>query len=360
MQEKIERIAKWSMEEEALPWGIEFNQTLRCNLRCKFCWREPTKINHNNELSLNDYKKVINEAAKLKVKEVKIIGGGEPLCKDETIEIMKLIKKNNMFGYICTNGTLFKEKDIKELVEIGWDHLKISLHGPCNTHDFLTGAKGSFNAAIKNIKLFVKYKKRLKRKKPFIEIGVVLVNKNYDKLIEMFRLAKKLDLQAVFIEPVTVYSDLGGKLKLNKKQEEEFEKIARMADKIAIRSRIQTNLPYFFDSKLIEKTNKMTEVMKNLPNPKENDFFSIPCYEPFYRMGIRVDGTVGPCGFFDEESPENIKKKSLKEIWFGPYLKIRRNQMLKRRLPAYCAKCCTTLVVNNQEVQKQLRKCTGN
>ena len=108
----------------------------------------------------------------------------------------------------------------------------------------------------------------------------------------------------------------------------------------------------------------MVEVIKfdlqNLGKKKKNEFFSIPCYEPFYRMGIRVDGTVGPCGFFDTESSANIKNKSLKEIWFGSYFQNRRNQMFKRELPNYCKKCCTTLVANNQEIREQLRRCIGN
>ncbi|MAG50315.1 hypothetical protein CL621_01580 [archaeon] len=358
--EKIERLLKWSQGKNDFPFGIELSPTLKCNLECKFCWREENDgINYDNELSFEKYKDIIKEAAELKVKEIRIIGGGEAFCRKDMVKIMELIKQENFYGYVCTNGTLFNESSVDELIRIGWDYIKISLHGPdADTHDFLTGVKGSFDNVIKNIKLFQKYKKD----KPVLEFGIVLVNKNYNKIVEMIELANKLDVQSVFVEPITVYSDVGKQLKLNDEQRKEFVKIAKEAKQLADKYKIQTNLECFFDTNLIENTNKMEEIIKfDLQNPKnKNDFFSIPCYEPFYRIGIRTDGVVGPCGFFDTKSLANVKDKSLKEIWFGDYFQKRRKQMLEKKLSNYCAKCCTTLVANNQEIRGKLKRCIGN
>jgi MoaA/NifB/PqqE/SkfB family radical SAM enzyme len=355
MNEIIKKLLAWKNGSTENPYSIELSPTLKCNLNCLFCWRHSVKeFDTMNELNFSTYKRLIEEAKKLDVKEIKIIGGGEATCRKDTFKIMELIKKNNMFGYICTNGTLFHEDEVKKLVHIGWDHIKISLHGPnAEIHDFLTSSNGSFKKAINTILLFKKYKHILKKDKPYIELGIVLVNKNFNRIIDFVRLAKKLNVDAVFLEPITTYSENGDKLKLNKKQIEETKKILKKAIKLTRTDTIDNNFLFFIKDKLIEKTNVMNEVI--VDNKNMHDFINIPCYEPFYRMGIRMDGIVCPCGFFDESSTENIRHKSLREIWFGDYFNNRRRQMLENKLSDYCKKCCTTLVVNNLILRKKLQ-----
>ena len=333
----------------APPYGIELAPTLRCNINCLFCWREESKdVNYSNELYFEDYKKIIEESASLGVKEVKIIGGGDALCKERIIDLMCLIKDRNIFGYICTNGLLFKEEDIKVLVKKRWDHIKFSFHGPDEeTNDAITRSEGSFKKTIEVIGWINKYKKD----RPKLEFGMVLINKNYNKIKDMIELAHQLNVESVFVEPITVYSKLGESLSLNKEQMEEFKILAKESQELANKYGIETNLQHFYTSKLVEKTSKMNEVILK---ENRNDFVNSACFEPFYRLGVRVDGQVCPCGFFDEESPENVKMKSLKEIWNSDYFNDLRSKMLNKDLPEHCKKCCTTLIVNNQEIRKKL------
>jgi len=349
MEEIVKRLTKWKNGETAPPYGIELAPTLRCNINCLFCWREESKkVDYQNEISFEDYKRVIDEASEIGVKEVKIIGGGDALCKEGIIDLMCMIKDKKMFGYLCTNGLLFKEEDLKRLAEKRWDHIKLSLHAPDEkTNDHITRSKGSFKKAIKNIEILNGYKKD----KPKLEFGIVLINKNYNKVKEMIELAHSLNVRSVFIEPITVYSKLGESLRLNKKQTKGFQAIAKDAYRLSKDYRIETNLQHFFESKLVESTSKMDKVI--LANEKKG-FVSAACFEPFYRMGVRVDGQVCPCGFFDEESPENVKHKSLKEIWLSPYFERLRAKMIGKDLPKQCKKCCTTLVINNQDLRKKL------
>ena len=218
MDEKIKRLLNWAKGKKDLPYSIELSPTLRCNLNCLFCWRYGKKVETGDELSLEEYKKILKEAKELKVREIRIIGGGEPLIRKDTFEIMRIVKRNGMFGYICTNGTLFSEKNIKELVKIGWDHVKISFHAPTKKlQDLLAGGE-SFEKIVKNIKLFVKCKRKLKTSKPKLEVGLVLNKLNFRKVVSMVNLVKKLGVNAFFIEPLTVYTSFGKKLKLNKKE----------------------------------------------------------------------------------------------------------------------------------------------
>jgi radical SAM protein with 4Fe4S-binding SPASM domain len=355
--EKIKRLITWAKDKKAFPLSIELSPTLKCNLNCLFCWRQENNDIDSEELTFEKYKEILKEASEMDVKEVRVIGGGEPLFRKDTFGIMKEIKSRRMFGYICTNGTLFNERMIKELIQIGFDHVKISLHGSnANIHDFLVDVKGAFEKSLKNIALFNKWKRKLKKEKPFIEIGTVLVRENYRDIPNIINLAHTSNVQYFFIEPVTVYSKIGEKLKLKKEELKEFERIAIESKKIANGFGIRNNLSDFIDSKFVEKTGRMEEILKGSIGNKRSKFLSLPCYEPWLRMGIRADGIVCPCGFFDEQSNENVKEKSLKEIWFGEYFNLRRRQILNGKLPEHCKKCCVTLVVENKLIRNELEK----
>lgn len=353
MQEEIvRRISNWMRGKKDFPYSLELSPTLRCNLYCLFCWRYGKRVDFEDELTLREYKRVLKEAYQLRVREIRIIGGGEPLLRKDTLEIMKEIKRYGMFGYICTNGTLFSEEMIKVLVRIGWDHIKISFHAPDKKTQDLLSQGESFEKIVKNIRRFVEMKKKIKSRKPKIEIGLVLNRLNFKKVVSMVELAKKLGVQALFVEPLTVYTKKGKELKLKKKEIEEFKEIARKAHSIS--NNLETNLEQFFSPSLIENTGRMIEEIKKFIKKKRNDFLSIPCYEPWWRMGIRVDGWVCPCGFLDQSTTENVRKKSLREIWFSKYFEERRRQLIHKDIPEYCQKCCTTLIHFNQIIREKL------
>lgn len=352
----VETLVKWYGGEAPPPYGIELAPTLRCNLDCLFCWRYgKEEIDFLEELPLGKYLEIIDDAAAMGVSEFKVIGGGEASARPETIEILEAIKRHGMFGYLCTNGTLFREADVGRLVDCAFDHIKISFHGAeAPTHDDLVGRKGSYDKVLRNVKRFGALKGRGGRP-PKIEFGVVLGNRNAAEVPDIVRLAADLGVEAVFIEPVTVYSDMGATLKLDAEGRREFGGITRRAKEIADAAGIETNLDNFFESTLVEATGKMIGVLDG--HASEGDpFIDAPCFEPFYRVGVRVDGRVGPCGFFDEAGAESIRDKRLADVWLGEYFQQRRLEMLERRLGAYCSRCCTTLVDNNRIIREKVRK----
>lgn len=219
-KEALERLKMWSEGKEAPPLHIDIEPTSSCNLRCKFCWtRSKERVKNCQYLRTLTNKKlleIVNEAAKLGVKEWEIAGGWEPMFKPNAVfKIMTLIKKYGMYGSITTNGNLFTRNMIKKLVEIGWDRILFSLEGPdAETHDFLTQVKGSFKRETRNIRLFNEWKEKLGKKKPLYSIHSVLTNKNYDKLERMIELGKELGCDGVNFEPLMVWSKEGEKTKV--------------------------------------------------------------------------------------------------------------------------------------------------
>jgi MoaA/NifB/PqqE/SkfB family radical SAM enzyme len=357
MNEIIEKLKVWSKGKESGPYAIDLNPTDDCNLKCLSCWQRNSKFSKldSKRYQLSDEKllNLIDEGFELRVGWWEITGGGEPLLRSITPKLMKKIKGLKMHGSITTNGTLFSEGLLKDLVKISWDKITFSIDGPdASTNDYLRGKNGALNSAIKALKTIKRLKSRFKKQTPMITFNTVLSNKNYDKTVKIIKLAKKVGCSEVNFEPITIHSELGEKLKLNLDQTRKFQQKIKETQKTADKLGIKTNIQGFKEKRLIEKSNSMQEVLNQ--ETKENSFFSITCYEPWYRLVIKVDGTAGPCCIYDDKRM-NVKNQTLKEIWFSRRFNKIRKRRIKKKFSKYCSICNAGQVLTNRALRKELK-----
>ncbi|MAG50763.1 hypothetical protein CL621_03965 [archaeon] len=348
MEKKIERLLDWACGKKVSPITIELNPTEKCNLKCKSCWQRANDTK-TNELSTDKLLSIVKEAAELGVKEFRIPGSGEPFVRNDILDVMKEIKKHNMYGLLITNGTLLTKEIVEELVKISWDCITFSIDGPdAETNDYLRG-NGVFEKIIKNLVLL----KNIKKDKPLIRFNVVLSNKNYNKLHEMILLAHNFGCKDVQFQAMTVWGEEGKNLLLNQKQKGELPRYIEKAREFSEKYNIFTDIENSLGAELINNTNKMDEVIKEKSNG-ENKFLSLPCFEPFYNMIIRPDGSVGPCAVFGKEESDNISEKTLKEVWFGDVFNKMRASLLDKQLFSFCKQCCTAVHVENVKIKNKL------
>lgn len=363
-KEVIRRLAKWVKGEPQPPIRIDLEPTLSCNLKCKFCWQRSEnrlrQCNYSSPLTEKRILKIVDEAAELGVLEWQIAGGWEPMVKPKfCMEIMKKIKKHDMYGCLTTNGTLFKKEYIQELVKIGWDQILFSLEGPnAKIHDYLTGVKGSFEKSVEAMSLFKQYKQKPGIKKPVYSFHTVLTNKNYNYLEEMIRWGNKLGVCGVCFEPLNTWSEEGTKLKLNEEQTKEFQNLIPHALKVSKKLNIPTNIESLQESRLIKKEN-MTKVIESdiqeINEEKNHPLLTVPCFNPWLNLEIRISGHVVPCRLCDTHQYANkVHNKSLKEVWCGDYFSRIRNQVLGNKLPRYCKTCASGVIVDFRGLRKEL------
>ena len=131
------------------PKSISLTITNHCNLRCKMCgqWSEEGYINLNkdilkNEMTLADWKRVIDEVAEHQIGSV-LLRGGEVFLYPSIIELLDYIHGKGMFISIDTNGTMLKDF-AADIVRIGNIHMTISVDGPEAIHDSVRGVPGCF------------------------------------------------------------------------------------------------------------------------------------------------------------------------------------------------------------------------
>jgi len=345
--EKLERINSWLKGKKQGPYKLDIFLTQACNLNCLFCDCHNIsyeKLRH--ELNKSDFVSIINEAKELGVRNMGILGG-EPFVKTGLmLDVMKTIKNNGMSGSLTTNGTIFNEDSIREIVMMGWDMMRFSVDGKRKTHDYLRGKKGTYNKVIRSLLLFKKIKKQLNKNNPSIEFNFVLTNKNYMDLPFVLKLASKVDCKRFYLLPLIELTELCSNLKineLNKKIKKYLVKASLLAEKFGIES----NIHEITNAKVMENFGKADSIHR-----KQGTFY---CLQPWYGLAVHSNGNVVPCANFDDFSGENIEGTHLKKIWYGNYMSKIRNNMKKGVLPNVCSRCCMPMIIENKKLKEELR-----
>lgn len=136
---------------------LTWNTTCRCNLKCKHCYNDSfTKESVLDELSTEEGINMIVQAVPLGLKAI-LFTGGEPLLRDDLLELVKFAKRKKVSVFLATNGTLVGNNFIKDFKGI-IDKINISLDAAsAKKHDDIRRIKGSFYKSLKTIKKLKKY-----------------------------------------------------------------------------------------------------------------------------------------------------------------------------------------------------------
>lgn len=131
-----------------------------CNLRCKYC-SESSGSKSENETSLDERIKIINQAKELGAEIVLIAGVGEPLIDSRFIPTIRHAHLSGLGTLLYTNALEGESpNEIKpislENAKYLWEHnvspiIKLESLVQSN-HDFLTETNGSYSAVMESIK----------------------------------------------------------------------------------------------------------------------------------------------------------------------------------------------------------------
>lgn len=165
--------------------------TNRCNENCVFCHAKD-----QNELFLDDIKKIIKKLEIVKIHDV-ILTGGEPLLHKQLFEILEWFRQNNIACDLCTNGTMVTPEVSERLAEY-LSEISISLDtvNP-SIYDALRGTKDGLKRALEGIR-------NLQKDGIDVHLTDVLTKENYAEVSEVIDVARKLDVHSISFLAVIV------------------------------------------------------------------------------------------------------------------------------------------------------------
>ncbi len=100
--------------------------THRCELQCPYCSNPLKLLKAADELSTEEWLRVIDEAAALGVLQVHL-SGGEPALRTDLEEIVARLAKHGIYSNLITSGIGLRRDRLRALADLGLDHVQLSV-----------------------------------------------------------------------------------------------------------------------------------------------------------------------------------------------------------------------------------------
>lgn len=167
---------------------LYFYLTEGCNLACRHCWIAPKLDQTGSQypsLPIELFETAINEAKPLGLKGVKLTGG-EPLMHPNFVDLLKIIRNENLGLTIETNGVLCSKEYALEISKSKNPFVSVSIDGiDAQTHEWVRGIAGSFEATKEGVRNLVSAGIRP-------QIILSIMHKNFNQVEEFINMAEEL------------------------------------------------------------------------------------------------------------------------------------------------------------------------
>ena len=109
---------------------VRYEVTDHCNASCIMCPRDEHEHGRAHGIMDQDkYEKSIDEVVSLGAKNIVLTGFGEPML-DKKLELkIAYAKKQGLFTYIISNGSVLNSKRAEKILKAGLDEIRISFYG---------------------------------------------------------------------------------------------------------------------------------------------------------------------------------------------------------------------------------------
>lgn len=320
---------------------VVWNMTQRCNLKCVHCYAHAVEpSNHKDPISTEQAKVMIDDLAQFGAPVI-LFSGGEPLVREDLVELAKYATSKGMRAVISTNGTLITKAKARELKEVGLSYVGISLDGAEAVHDKFRGVTGSYKLALKGVE-------NCQAEGLKVGLRFTINKRNAAEIPHLFDLIEALEVPRICFYHL-VYSGRGSELI---KEDLDHAETRAVVDLIMDRTRDlhdrglpkevltvdnHADGPYVYYRLLKEDPKRAAEVMELLKmNEGNSSGRGIGC--------ISWDGSVHADQFMRHITFGNVLERPFSEIWMDE--KIDLLHKLKDKRPHVKGRCATCRFLN--------------
>jgi len=285
---------------------VAWEVTRCCNLACIHCRASAKYGPYPNELTTDEGLRLLDEIAAFS-KPVIILTGGEPLLREDILEIAAYGDKKGLRMVLATNGTLVTREIAGKMIKAGIQRVSVSIDGmDAQSHDAFRNVQGAFAGAIAGIEA-------MKKAGMEFQINTTITKANLDQLQGIMDLAIRLGAAAHHIF-LLVPTGRGKEMAEQAISPTDYEKTLNWFHEKSTNCPIQlkaTCAPHYYR---ILKQRKGKRLTKNTGAESALHTMTRGCLGGSAFCFISHTGQVQPCGYLELDCGR-IREKNFKDIW---------------------------------------------
>ena len=313
------------------PFMVSYSITTKCNLKCKHCYSSSVEQAAPDELSTDEAFRLMDDLSRWGI-GLLIIDGGEPLCRDDLLDVVKYASSKGIRTTIGSNGTLIDKTMASRMLEAGVMAVAISVDGAdAQTHDNFRGINGAFEQTMKGIKAC------RDASLPF-QLNMVIRKDTLSQLEDMLRLAVECGADAAELFDLVAAGRAKEECKEQvlspdeRRQAMELLAEAQADYPLIIRVPACPMYPLLLQQKNVKPKHFPVEMLRRVP------YYGRGCAAgmPMGYVMVQPNGEVNPCMLL-QVNLGNIREQSIVSIWENsPVLaQLRQRELLK----GVCGQC---------------------
>ncbi len=295
-----------SLQDSYKPRLIACEVTRRCNLACLHCRASAQSEPCSDELTTEEWMRLIDEIVSLS-EPILILTGGEPTLRRDIYEIAEYATDKGLRVVLGSNGVNINKESVKRMKEAGIRRLSISLDGATpQTHDSFRGVEGAFSKAVRGAK-------EAKKAGLDFQINTTISRLNLSEVSGILNLAVQLGAVAYhpfLLVPTGRASQLKAQEIPAQKYEETLGWFAKIKEETDLSIKV-TCAPHYYRI-LHQRAKEEGEVIAVATHGF--NAFTRGCLGGTAFCFISSTGDVQPCGYLEIKCG-NVREESFSQIW---------------------------------------------
>jgi len=179
------------------PFGLLAELTYRCPLACAYCSNPLNLADYTDELSTEEWRRVLTQARDLGVLQCHL-SGGEPLLRRDLVEIVATAGDLGLYTNLVTSAIGLTRAKAEQLRAAGLDHVQVSIQAD-------EPARSDRIAGIPSFRRKVEAMAVVKELDWPLTVNVVLHRKNIDRVADVLALAEEVGADRVELANTQYY-----------------------------------------------------------------------------------------------------------------------------------------------------------
>jgi len=168
---------------------VVWNCTRKCNLDCVHCYSSAGSKDPTGVLGTEQAKSFIRDLADFGVPVI-LFSGGEPLLREDIFDLANFAREQGIRTALSTNGTLISKDIAREINNVSFAEVGISVDGIGEINDKFRRKKGAYKAALQGIRNCIALGLR-------VSLRLTLTSYNYTEIASIFDLVEKEGIERV-------------------------------------------------------------------------------------------------------------------------------------------------------------------